>query len=99
MQRELRARYGMESSSVSALMSAAGAVPLKGYQFRYIRFLDPAWRERLTVPVIPFDQIPAQARMYRGEPRVSSSESTEHPSEVGGAAPTLTLHPSSALDG
>jgi len=72
----------------------AGAVPLQGFQFRYIRFIDPTWRDRLAVPVIPFDRIPAEAKMVRGL-RVSSSEPSENPSEVGGAAPTLTLHPSS----
>lgn len=72
----------------------AGAKPLQGYQFRYIRFIDPTWRDRLAVPVIPFNRIPAEAKMVRGL-RVSSSEPSENPSEVGGAAPTLTLHPSS----
>jgi hypothetical protein len=46
---------------------AAGARPLPGYQLRYIKFLDPSWASRLTVPAIPFDAIPADARMYRGE--------------------------------
>jgi len=40
---------------------------LPGHQFRYIKFIDPSWRPRLTVPVIPFDKIPDDARMYRGE--------------------------------
>jgi hypothetical protein len=43
-----------------------GAVPVPGYQFRYVRFLDPAWLDRLTEPVIPFDAIPDECRMVRG---------------------------------
>lgn len=79
----------------TAMAKAAGAVPLEGYQFRYVKFLDPTWRERLTVPVIPFDRIPAAARMYRGI-SASTSVATGHPPAVGGAAPTLALHPSAS---
>ena len=35
----------------------AGFVPMSGYQLRYIYFLDPAYRERITVPIIPFSKI------------------------------------------
>lgn len=46
----------------------AGARPLEGFQLRYIYFLDPAYRARLTVPELPFSAIDeAGARMYRGE--------------------------------
>lgn len=42
--------------------------PLEGYQLRYVYFLNPAARERLTVPVIPFERIAEMgASMYRGE--------------------------------
>jgi hypothetical protein len=47
-------------------VEARGGRPLPGYQLRYIYFLDQSWRSRLTVPVIPFDRIPDDARMYRG---------------------------------
>lgn len=90
-----------------------GAVPLTGFQLRYVYFLHPAARARLTVPVLPFSAIEkAGARMYRGEkPKAldetckdevlqtiasASSEASEHPSEVGGAAPTRTLNDSPA---
>ena len=46
---------------------AVGATIVPGYQFRYIRFLDPTWRARLTVPAIPFSEIPAGARMIYGQ--------------------------------
>ena len=46
----------------------AGAQVLNGYQLRYIYFLDPKWRKRLTVPEIPFSKIDEMgAGMYKGE--------------------------------
>ena len=48
----------------------AGFVPLDGYQLRYIYFIDPTYRERLTVPVLPFSEIDRLgAGMYKGEKR------------------------------
>jgi len=81
------------AASMSAVI-ADGGKPIPGYQFRYVRFIDPTWADRLTVPVIPFDQIPDECRMYRGEKmtRAGSSEPPGHPPEVGGAAPTPALH-------
>lgn len=50
-------------------LTDAGAVKLPGFQLRYLYFLNPAARARLTVPVIPFDEIDrAGARMYLGKP-------------------------------
>lgn len=46
----------------------AGFKPLEGFQLRYIYFLDPTYRARLTVPEIPFSRIQEMgASMYRGE--------------------------------
>ncbi len=48
----------------------AGFKPLEGYQLRYIYFIDPAYRSRLTVPEIPYSEIQEiGAGMYRGEKR------------------------------
>lgn len=45
-----------------------GARALPGFQLRYVYFLNPAARARLTAPVLPFSAIEkAGARMYRGE--------------------------------
>jgi hypothetical protein len=71
---------------------SAGWRPLPGYQFRYVRFLDPAWRERLTVPVIPFTDIPDECRMYKGI-RGGSQEPRGVQPRGGGASPTPPLHP------
>ena len=49
-------------------MDAVGGHIQPGYQLRYIRFLDPAWEKRLTVPVIPYEEIDEiGAGMYKGE--------------------------------
>ena len=45
-----------------------GAKRVKGFQLRYIYFIDPKWRKRLTVPEIPFSKIDEMgAGMYKGE--------------------------------
>jgi hypothetical protein len=45
-----------------------GASWLPGFQLRYVYFLNPAARERLSVPVIPFSRIAEMgASMYRGQ--------------------------------
>lgn len=42
--------------------------PLDGFQLRYIYFLDPSWRNRLTVPELPYSQVwEMGAGMYLGE--------------------------------
>ena len=44
-----------------------GGHVIPGFQLRYIYFLNPAARDRLTVPALPFSAIDdAGARMYRG---------------------------------
>ena len=42
--------------------------PTKGYQLRYIYFLNPEAKSRLTVPILPFSKIDEMgAGMYKGE--------------------------------
>ena len=49
-------------------LDAVGAKPIPGYQLRYLYFIDPACRARLTVPEIPFSRIDELgAGMYKGE--------------------------------
>jgi hypothetical protein len=93
------ARNGGKASG-PRLLEAAGAVRLPGYQFRYIRFIDPEWATRLTVPVIPFDQIPAACRMYRGEKTGAGPErGAPDQGAKGGADPTPALHSNEVTDG
>jgi len=76
-----------------------GGKELPGFQLRYIYFLHASARERLTVPVIPFDQIQAKgAGMYRGKPvnrstRAKGQDAGNHPA-LGGSTPTRALHSS-----
>lgn len=76
----------------AARRSDGDAIP--GFQLRYIYFLDPTARQRLTVPIIPFSEIDrVGAGMYKGKPRVRSvdSDTSGNQSEMGGANPTRTL--------
>ena len=51
-----------------------GAVVLKGFQLRYIYFIDKRYREKLTCPEIPFSRIDEMgAGMYKGE-RITQAE-------------------------
>lgn len=51
-----------------------GGEILEGKMFRYIYFIDPTYRDRLTVPVIPFSKIDEMgAGMYKGE-KVTQAE-------------------------
>lgn len=49
-------------------VEAAGGTILVGYQLRYIYFIDKSYRQRLTVPEIPFSKIDEiGAGMYKGQ--------------------------------
>jgi hypothetical protein len=65
----LKAILGHTGSETSGVfLKRIGAQPLPGFQLRYIYFLNPAARERLTVPILPFSRIAEMgASMYRGE--------------------------------
>lgn len=70
------------------------AVRLQGYQFRYIYFLNPQARARLTVPVIPYSKIDELGvGMYKGEKRAGSKENVAPADQAGGggASPTPAL--------
>ena len=77
----------------------AGWEPIPGFQLRYIYFLNPAARERLTVPVLPFSKIGEMgAGMYRGEKitRTKEQDAGNHPA-LDGATPIRALHTSEAV--
>lgn len=92
--RRVAERYGAKLTGGASLapFTAIGARPVPGFQFRYVRFIDHSWVDRLAVPVIPFAQIPEHARMYRGQ-RVSPERGAGVQPAKGGADPTLTLQP------
>ena len=43
--------------SIKTYCELTGAVPKPGFQLRYLYFLDPSCKDRLTVPIIPFEEI------------------------------------------
>ena len=56
-----------------------GAELIPGFQLRYLYFLDPSARERITVPILPFSKIDEMgAGMYRGEARVKQATAEVH---------------------
>lgn len=92
----IKTKYGKTGSETSGkFLKRIGAEAIPGFQLRYIYFLDPAYRERLTVPELPFSEIQRRgAGMYRGERRaegVASDTPGIQPGE-GGAVPTSALH-------
>ncbi len=92
--------YGGEFGSKIAIRN--GAEPLAGYQLRYIYFIDKSYKEKLTVPILPFSEIDKRgAGMYKGTAStVQSRRVTKAISgdqlESGGAIPTNTLQSSEA---
>lgn len=66
----------------------------KGYQLRYIYFLNPEARQRLTVPILPFSKIEEMgAGMYRGEKITRTKEQDAgSPPALDGATPIRALH-------
>ena len=71
-----------------------GAKKLSGYMMRYVKFIDPEWASRLTVPVLPYTEIARLgASMYKGKTCVSSidSDASGFQPEEGSASLTDTL--------
>jgi hypothetical protein len=58
----------------------AGFRPLEGFQLRYVYFIDPDYRSRLTVPIIPFARIrEVGASMYLGKHASSGVAGSQSP--------------------
>ena len=85
---------GKYNLSAYAVATRGKVVP--GFQLRYIYFLNPEARQRLTCPVIPFSEIERRgAGMYLGKPkRVCSTEASVPAIQAGegGSIPTHALH-------
>lgn len=73
---------------------------LQGYQLRYVYFVDPAWRDRLTVPELPFSQIEEMgATLYRGRrPESIIDDAPGFQPGEGGANPTSGLEKAGAVN-
>lgn len=91
-------KFGRVIFGTEALKEAKqmGAKPLPGFQLRYLYFLNPAARSRLTVPVLPFSEIQRRgAGMYLGKPKRADSmggHASGFQPEEGGSTPTSALH-------
>lgn len=55
-------------ASLEKYMEVTGAKPLQGFQLRYIYFIDKKYKDKLTVPILPFSKIDEMgAGMYKGQ--------------------------------
>jgi len=94
----VKARYGKTGSEASVtFLRRIGAEQIKGFQLRYIYFLDPTYRARLTVPEIPYSKIEEMgAKMYKGQrPIIGDTGETDNApqtnAETEGASPIVSL--------
>lgn len=91
--KKLMSKYGDWKSAMQA--EFGHFEPLKGYQLRYIYFIDKSKEKDLTVPILPFSKIDEMgAGMYKGEKinRACVNSESGNQSVNGGASPTRTLH-------
>lgn len=66
----------------------AGFKPIPGFQLRYIYFIDPAAKEKLSVPILPFSKIDEMgAGMYKGEQITMAERRPKHAPVAQGRAP------------
>lgn len=92
----LRKRIGYKlGEPFSVFKKRTGAKRIPGFQLRYIYFLNPEAKKRLTVPILPFTEIIRRgAGMYLGKPKRAGSDTTDtagfQPAE-GGSIPTPAL--------
>jgi len=88
---ELAKRYGVEVGGGSSLKQflEIGAKPVKGFQLRYVYFLNIEARQRLTVPILPFSRIDEMgAGMYKGQARAKQAITDDQSAErQGGTDP------------
>ena len=87
--------------NLSAYSKATKGELVPGFQLRYIYFLNPEAKDRLTVPILPFSKIDeVGAGMYKGKQRVQKrassigSDAPDLQSGEGGASPTGALQSS-----
>ena len=78
------------------LLETGQAQPIPGFQLRYIYFIDPTYRQRLTVPELPFSEIERMgARIYKGQRLQAAGAADVAPDDQsgeGGLIPTPPLH-------
>jgi hypothetical protein len=93
---ELQKKWGKTGTESShKFLTSIGAEKAEGFQLRYVYFLKPEAKERLTVPILPFSEIEkAGAKMYKGSrPGSINSDASDFLLEDSGATPTSGLQP------
>jgi len=89
--KEIMRKVTSGATSADRLFRLMGGVPSKGFQLRYVYFLDKSCQDRLTVPVIPFSRIAeVGAGMYKGVRTANGSNSGNQLGQ-GGSIPTRSL--------
>ena len=84
------------SAGSARLLRKLGATKAEGFQLRYMYFIDPTYRARLTVPELAYSEIKARgATMYKGQRPTSGTGETDNAAhshaQTGGASPTVPL--------
>jgi len=81
--RLVRARVGYKLGELfSSFKKRTGCKRVPGFQLRYIYFLDPTAKERLTVPILPFSEIEKRgAGMYKGIKRQKQAMAGDQPEQ------------------
>lgn len=67
---------------------------LKGFQIRYVYFIDKSYKDKLTVPVLPFSKIDELGvSMYKGKKiKRTKEQDIGYPPILDGALPIRALH-------
>ena len=74
-------------ASSMKIFKEAGWKPKDGFQLRYIYFLEPTAKDRLTVPILPFSEIERRgAGMYKGIKRPKQAMESDQDSQRRGSA-------------
>jgi len=92
-------KYGAKFTSSASMkpFTDIGAKKAKGNMLRYIYFIDKSYKEKLTVPILPFTKIDdMDAGMYKGKnvtikSRRATWANSNDQLESGGSIPTSTL--------
>jgi len=75
----LSAKGGSSGASSMKPFREAGYKPKDGFQLRYVYFLNPEARQRLTAPILPFSKIDEMgAGMYKGQAREKQASTEVH---------------------
>ena len=91
LSKEVLRRNNGKNSTMEEYAKRYGGEVAEGYMLRYIYFLDPTAKDRLTVPILPFSEIERRgAGMYKGIKRGKQAIGNDQ-LHSGGAAPTATL--------